>query len=70
MLDATNGVLGGMVFDDSRRELNTMEPVNLDRVFSAGEGVTTGGGNPRSTRTRGGAGAGTGGGAGTGTGNQ
>jgi hypothetical protein len=62
MIDTTNGVLGGMVFDDARRELNTMEPVNLDRVFQAGEGVNTaGGGNSRSTRGRGtGTGTGTG----------
>lgn len=44
MLDATNGVLGGMVYDDARRELNTMAPLNIDRIFSAGQGVVPGGG--------------------------
>ena len=41
MLDSTNGVLGGMVFDDSRKELNTMAPINIERVFQAGENVNT-----------------------------
>jgi len=72
MLDSTNGVLGGMVFDDSRKELNTMTPINLDRVFEVGAGVTTGGrnnNNPNnnaggpSPRGKAGAGAGTGTGA-------
>ncbi len=45
MLDSTNGILGGMVFDDSRRELNTMQPINIDRVFQGGESVTSGTGN-------------------------
>ena len=53
MLDTTNGVLGGMVFDDSRKELNTMQPINIDRVFSAGDTVQTGGTNTRpGNRTR------------------
>lgn len=64
MIDTTNGMLGGMVFDDSRRELNTMQPLNLDRIFQGNEPVNTaGGGNSRSTRGRG---AGTGTGTGTG----
>ncbi|MGB7156893.1 MAG: hypothetical protein WBD40_02435 [Tepidisphaeraceae bacterium] len=51
MLDSTNGVLGGMVFDDARKELNTMAPINLDRVFEVGAGVTTGGRNTGNTGT-------------------
>ena len=48
MLDSTNGILGGMVFDDSRKELITMQPINLDRVFEIGSGLNTGTGNPGS----------------------
>ena len=47
MLDTDNSMLGGMVFDDSRKELLTMQPINIDRVFSTGEGVSTGSGVPR-----------------------
>lgn len=55
MLDATNGVLGGMVYDDARRELNTMAPINLDRVFEIGTGGTPAGTERRrgSSNTRG-----------------
>jgi len=69
MLDSTNGVLGGMVYDDARRELNTMLPINLDRVFEVGAGVTTGGrsGNTGNTGTGTGTGRETGTGTGTGT---
>jgi hypothetical protein len=49
MLDVDNSVLGGMVFDDSRKELLTMQPLNIERIFASGEGVTTGG--PPNTRT-------------------
>jgi hypothetical protein len=54
MLDTDNSMLGGMVFDDSRKELLTMQPINIERVFSAGEGVTSGTGNNREggVRTR------------------
>lgn len=54
MLDTDNSILGGMVFDDSRKELLTMQPINIDRIFSTGEGVTSGGGNSRdgASRTR------------------
>ena len=47
MLDTDNNMLGGMVFDDSRKELLTMQPINIERIFSTGEGISTGGGNTR-----------------------
>lgn len=58
MLDTDNNVLGGMVFDDSRKELMTMQPINIERIFQAGEGVGTGTGtsntgNARNPRPRG-----------------
>ena len=40
MLDVDNSVLGGMVFDYSRKELLTMQPLNIERIFASGEGVT------------------------------
>ena len=50
MLDTDNNMLGGMVFDDSRKELLTMQPINIERIFSTGEGISTGaGGVPRGT---------------------
>ena len=74
MLDTDNNMLGGMVFDDSRKELLTMQPINIERIFSTGEGISTGaGGVPRgsgdgnvNTKPRGGR-VGTGTGTGTGT---
>ena len=45
MLDTDNNMLGGMVFDDSRKELLTMQPINVERIFQVGEGVGTGAGN-------------------------
>ena len=44
MLDTDNNMLGGMVFDDSRKELMTMQPLNIERIFQAGEGVGAGAG--------------------------
>ena len=52
MLDTDNSILGGMVFDDSRKELQTMQPINIERIFATGEGVTTGTGNNREGRSR------------------
>ena len=51
MLDTDNHMLGGMVFDDSRKELMTMQPLNIERIFTTAEGVSTGGGNSRDTGT-------------------
>ena len=70
MLDTDNNMLGGMVFDDSRKELLTMQPINIERIFSTGEGITTGGGNTRgegNTKPRPRTGTGTGTGTGTNT---
>ena len=59
MLDTDNNMLGGMVFDDSRKELITMQPINIERIFQAGEGVGTAAGagnnagNGRNQRQRG-----------------
>jgi hypothetical protein len=51
MLDTDNHMLGGMVFDDSRKDLQAMQPLNLERIFQAGEGVGTGNArNPRPPR--------------------
>ena len=71
MLDTDNNMLGGMVFDDSRKELLTMQPINIERIFSTGEGITTGG-NTRgeggtNTKPRPRTGTGTGTGTGTNT---
>lgn len=52
MLDTDNHILGGMAFDDSRKELLTMEPINIERIFATGEGVTTGTGNNREGTSR------------------
>jgi hypothetical protein len=39
MIDSTNGLLGAMTYDDSRRELNVMPPIDLSRVFQTGPNV-------------------------------
>ena len=39
IVDTTNGLLGAMTYDDSRRELNTMPPIDLSRVFETGPNV-------------------------------
>ncbi|MEA2708878.1 MAG: Cys-tRNA(Pro)/Cys-tRNA(Cys) deacylase [Phycisphaerales bacterium] len=40
MIDTGNGLLGAMTYDDSRKELNTMAPIDLSRVFEAGAPAT------------------------------
>lgn len=50
MLDTDNNMLGGMLFDDSRKELLTMQPLNIERIFEVGQGVGTGAGSPRNPR--------------------
>ncbi|HEV2293814.1 MAG TPA: hypothetical protein VGR35_08150 [Tepidisphaeraceae bacterium] len=52
MLDTDNNILGGMTFDDSRKELLTMQPLDIERIFKTGEGVTTGTGNNREGTSR------------------
>ncbi|HYO10751.1 MAG TPA: hypothetical protein VER17_17435 [Tepidisphaeraceae bacterium] len=71
MIDTTNGLLGAMAFDDSRKELNIMPPIELARVFeTAGPGGIGGrggaGGAGAGGGNRGGAGGAGGGGAGGG----
>jgi hypothetical protein len=36
MIDTGAGQLGAMTYDDSRKELNTMPPIDLARVFQSG----------------------------------
>jgi hypothetical protein len=38
MIDTGEGLLGAMTYDDSRKQLDTMPPINLARVFEAGAG--------------------------------
>ena len=45
MIDTSNGMLGAMTYDDAQRQLNTMAPIDLARVFDAG-----GGGAPNAPR--------------------
>jgi hypothetical protein len=52
MIDTDLQMLGGMVFDDSRKELLTMQPINIEDVFSRGQGVTSGTGNNREGASR------------------
>jgi hypothetical protein len=47
MVDTSNGLLGAMAYDDAMHVLNTMPPLDLNRVFEAtGAGATGGAGNP------------------------
>jgi hypothetical protein len=59
VIDVTNGALGGMTYDEPRKVLEVMEPIDLNRVFEAGAGGAGGAGGARN-RNRTGAG-GTGG---------
>ena len=36
LIDTSNGLLGAMTYDDSARQLNTMAPIDLARVFETG----------------------------------
>jgi hypothetical protein len=38
ILDTSNGLLGAMTYDDSVKQLNTMPPIELARVFEQGSG--------------------------------
>jgi len=35
MLDTTNGILGAITYDDTRREIGVMPSIDLNRVFEA-----------------------------------
>jgi hypothetical protein len=37
VVDMTNGALSAMAYDDAKRELNFMRPMNLDAAFAAGQ---------------------------------
>lgn len=39
IIDTGSGQLGAMTYDDSGRQLNTMPPLDLARVFDGGGGV-------------------------------
>jgi hypothetical protein len=34
LIDTTNGVLGAMAYNDSQHQLDTMAPIDLNRVFN------------------------------------
>jgi hypothetical protein len=34
IIDSTNGKLGAMAYDDSSRTLQTMQPIDLNRIYS------------------------------------
>ena len=36
MIDTSNGLLGAMTYDDPQKQLNTMPPIDLARVFDTG----------------------------------
>jgi hypothetical protein len=38
IIDTSNGLLGAMTYDDSVKQLNTMPPIELKRVFDQGGG--------------------------------
>ena len=48
IIDTGSGQLGAMTYDDSQKQLNTMPPIDLARVFDGGGGGAGGaGGTPR-----------------------
>jgi len=48
ILDTTNGSLGGMAYDDSKKRVETMPAIDLRRVFAGGGSI------PNNTPTKGG----------------
>jgi hypothetical protein len=36
MIDTSNSLLGAMTYDDAQKQLNTMPPIDLGRVFDSG----------------------------------
>jgi hypothetical protein len=48
MIDTRNGLLSAFFYDNNRKELNVMDPINLGRIFENGGGV--GGGNRQQPR--------------------
>jgi hypothetical protein len=56
VIDVANGSLGAMTYDEPRKQLEAMEPIDLTRVFEAGGAGAGAGNNPRGARgARGGA---------------
>ena len=49
MIDTSNAMLGAITYDDSAKQLNTMPPIDIGRVFEGGGGGGAAGGpnNPR-----------------------
>lgn len=44
IIDTSNGKLAAMTYDDARHEMQTMQPIDIARVFSGGTAVTPGAG--------------------------
>jgi hypothetical protein len=44
IIDTSNGILGAGTYDDSRKEINTMPPIDLSRVFQTTPSVPPRGG--------------------------
>lgn len=38
VVDMTNGALSAMAYDDARRQMGFMRPLNLEAAFAAGQG--------------------------------
>ena len=49
IIDTSNGKLGAMTYDDARHELQTMQPIDIARVFTGGAGVNPGPGGTTPT---------------------
>jgi hypothetical protein len=45
VIDTSNALLGALNYDDNQRQINTMPPIDLSRVFEVGPGSA-----PRGTR--------------------
>ncbi len=45
VVDTTNGSLGAMAYDDSRKRMETMASIDLNRIYSGGSSLP-GGGTP------------------------
>src|SRR3982750_1390646 len=50
MIDTSNGMLGAMTYDDTRKRLENMPPIDLNSVFEAGAGGAGAGGNGRGVK--------------------
>ena len=50
MIDTSNGLLGAMTYDDPQKQLHTMPPIDLARVFEGAAGGAGTGAGPRGTQ--------------------